>query len=217
MTTPERSGLQDWLAANTLAAVSIAGALVYGVTRISYVGFYGEFGLDPEDVGIGYAATLARALPGLLVWTAGYLLLSLTYLAVEFIAAWLSRGRRVESAWSLITRRRFAETAAVLAIALFVLVAPAIAQTAATRVKHGDELRAPSGLISWGILRDPLGFTVREVNVKWVDSDPSSHTELGRTLMLLGTDSDVYYLFDVQFRRTLRLPRSLVIVREDIG
>ena len=83
--TGTRSRVTDWLAANTLAAVTIAGALMYGITRISYVGFYGEFGLDPEDVGIGYAATLARALPGLLFW---FVLLGLGLLAYYALMVW---------------------------------------------------------------------------------------------------------------------------------
>ena len=65
-------------------------------------------------------------------------------------------------------------------------------------------------------MRDPLGFTVREVNVEWVDGG-GGHTVLGRPLMLLGSDGEVYYVYDVEHRRTLRLPRSLVILSEDIG
>ena len=207
--TPERSGLGKWIAENPLPAVSIAGALVYGAMRISYVGFYGEFGLDPEDVGIGYAATLSRALPGVLFWAAVLVLIPGVVLVA--IAWYVDR-----SGWRH-TIRRLAPRLAVGAIVLLLLLTPFDAQRAALAVKRGEELRAPSGLVSRGTFRDPLGFTVREVEVEWVGGEASSRTELGRPLMLLGSDSDVYYVYDVQFERTLRLPRSLVVVREDIG
>ena len=209
--TRQRSRVEEWLAANTLAAVTIAGALIYGITRISYVGFYGEFGLDPEDVGIGYAATLARALPGLLFWFA---VLCLSLLAYYAVAVWRYGG---ETPACLNQLRRFIAWGLVGGFLLGLLVSAGDAQRAASAVKRGDELRAPAGVISWGIVRDPLGFTVREVNVEWVDGDASAHTKLGRPLMLLGSDSNVYYIYDVEHRRTLRLPRSLVIVSEDIG
>jgi hypothetical protein len=209
--TGKRSRLEEWLASNTLPAVSIAGALVYGIIRISYVGFYGEFGLDPEDVGIGYAATLARALPGLLFWFA---VLGLWLLAYYAVVVW---RHGVEAPERVSRLRRYIVWGLAGGFLLMFLVSAGDAQRAAAAVKRGDELRAPSALISWGIVRDPLGFTVREVNVEWVDGDASAHTKLGRPLMLLGNDSDVYYLYDVQFKRTVRLPRSLVIVTEDIG
>ena len=208
--TGQRSRLEDWLASNTLPAVSIAGALVYGVIRISYVGFYGEFGLDPEDVGIGYAATLARALPGLLFW---FGVLALSVLAYYALVVW--RGHETPERVSRL-RRHIAWVLAGGFLLLF-LISAADAQRAAAAVKRGDELRPPSGVISWGIVRDPLGFTVREVNVEWVDGDASAHTKLGHPLMLLGSDSNAFYIYDVEFQRTLRLPRSLVIVSEDVG
>jgi hypothetical protein len=219
----KQTGLRSWLPANTIAAVSIVGAFVYGVTRISYVGFYGEFGLDPEDVGIGYAAMLARALPGLLVCTA---VLLLGFIAYSQYMRWAMRRRgepgirRPKVRLMLRTRSRLAGYSAALAvcgIGLLFVYAPLFAQTAARAVTRGEELRAPSGVISWGMLRDPLGFTVRKVDVEWVEGASSGRTELGEPLMLLGSDSDVYYLYDVEFKRTLRLPRSLVILREDIG
>ena len=208
---PQRSRLEDWLKDNIVAAVSIAGALVYGMIRISYVGFYGEFGLDPEDVGIGYAATLARALPGLLFWFA---VLGLWLLAYYALVVW---RHGVEAPERVSRLRRYIAWGLAGSFPLMFLVSAGDAQRAAAAVKRGDELRAPAGVISWGIVRDPLGFTVREVNLEWIDGDASAHTKLGRPLMLLGNDSDVYYVYDVQFKRTLRLPRSLVIVSEDIG
>jgi hypothetical protein len=208
--TGKRSRLEDWLASNTLPAVSIAGALVYGMIRISYVGFYGEFGLDPEDVGIGYAATLARALPGLLFWFGVLGLCLLAYYALEVWRHGVEAPERVSRL------RRYIAWGLAGSLPLMFLLSAGDAQRAAAAVKRGDELRAPSALISWGIVRDPLGFTVREVKLEWV-GDASGHTKLGRPLMLLGSDSNVYYIYDVELQRTLRLPRSLVILSEDIG
>ena len=208
--TPLRSRVEDWLAANTLAAVTIAGALIYGITRISYVGFYGEFGLDPEDVGIGYAANARACAPRLALLVRSSLPLVARLLRRGGVAVW-GRGP------VRLNQRRFIAWGLVGGFLLGLLVSAGDAQRAASAVKRGDELRAPAGVISWGIVRDPLGFTVREVNVEWVDGDASAHTKLGRPLMLLGSDSNVYYIYDVEHRRTLRLPRSLVIVSEDIG
>lgn len=208
----EQSGVRKWLGENSVAAFSIAGALVYGVTRMAYVGFYGEFGLDPEDVGVGYAATLARALPGVFVWMAVWTLLVMAVLvAMVFLL-----DRRLD-------RHRLRRLAPVMAaigawsFAALLVLMPFDAQRAARGVKRGDELRAPSGLVSWGILRDPLGFTVREITIDWLDDATRGRTQVGRPLMLLGTDGDVYYVYDVQHRRTIRLPRSLVVVGESIG
>jgi hypothetical protein len=202
----KRSRVEDWLAANTLAAVSIAGALMYGITRISYVSFYGEFGLDPEDVGIGYASMLARALPRLLVLAT----LALLLWAIPLAVIWRRKFTALKE-----FRGPLAPGAVLAALVTLLVFLPTNAQRSALGVKRGDELRAPSGLFSWDLVNHPFPFTAREVNVEWVDGGQNGQTKLGRPLMLLGSDSDVYYVYDVEFERTLRLPRSLVILSED--
>jgi hypothetical protein len=67
-----------------VVVVSWLGAAAYVVTRSAQTSFYSKFGLEPEDVGLGYAQTLSRAAPLFVL----LLLLGL----VGWLAA-VSRGR----------------------------------------------------------------------------------------------------------------------------
>jgi hypothetical protein len=56
-----------WSVEHWVAFVALVAALVYGSLRAAYSGFYGELGLRPEDVGLGYAEILAQTVPGLIL------------------------------------------------------------------------------------------------------------------------------------------------------
>lgn len=167
--------------------------------RLWYVAFYGEFGLDPEDVGISYAATLARALPG-------FLIIAVPGAVVVYVFARTQRDRseRIGTGVALgITT---------LGFLIFVTI-PDLARSQADEVKKGNELRATGHRLSRASFRNLLGLNVREIEVVWRDKHKRP-VKLGSTLMLLGSAADVYYLYSKEHNRTVRLPRDLVIAYE---
>jgi hypothetical protein len=42
------------------AAIALGGSIVYGLLTLAYSQFYGALGVDPQDVGLSFANTLAR-------------------------------------------------------------------------------------------------------------------------------------------------------------
>jgi len=71
-----RNGRMSWWDAlgNLPAVLVVAGLLLYGYLSICYDQFYSRLGVDPNDVGLGYAGILARSSGFVVVF------LALTYL-----------------------------------------------------------------------------------------------------------------------------------------
>ena len=65
-------------------SLTIVGAALYVLVRLGHQLFYDQFGLAPEDVGLGYAETLARA-AGFTVFSA------LVMLPIALLIGWLAR------------------------------------------------------------------------------------------------------------------------------
>jgi hypothetical protein len=63
----QRDGLAEFVTGNAVAVVSSIGAVAYFATRLAQTSFYSKFGVEPEDVGLGYAVTLSRGAVGLLL------------------------------------------------------------------------------------------------------------------------------------------------------
>lgn len=58
--------LRAWIAGNPIPAVTLAGLMLYGSLRLANGIFFGRFGFQPEEVGLGYAETIAGAIALLL-------------------------------------------------------------------------------------------------------------------------------------------------------
>jgi hypothetical protein len=67
-----------WVRQNPVAALTLAGLLLYGSLRLGAGIFYGRLGVAPEDVGFGYPELIARSIFGL-----GILLITL--MIVRFV------------------------------------------------------------------------------------------------------------------------------------
>jgi hypothetical protein len=84
-----------------LSAVSLAGLILYGVALLGYRAFYGRFGIEPEEAGLGYNQILAQAAFG-----ATFFLVVL--LADDFFEGRLveivnrDRLRRVTALWAVV-------------------------------------------------------------------------------------------------------------------
>jgi hypothetical protein len=210
-----RNGIGGWVAQHGLAAVSLVGALLYGTARLSYVAYYGEFGLDPGDVGIGYAATLARAVPGLLV-VFGFVVLVFGG-AIFGLALLFSRaaGEPVGLAdlWHAKTRAIVLYVSVGVAFLLLVLM-PDNAREHARDVERGEELGAGGHAVSRATYDNPLGLTARAVEVHWLDPELAKAVDLGDRVMLLGSSGDTHYLHDVARGRTHRIPTGFVVLSE---
>ena len=54
--------IPDWLSPKLFAEIlALAGALVYAVTYVACARFYSPLGIEPADVGLGYADMLSQA------------------------------------------------------------------------------------------------------------------------------------------------------------
>ena len=185
----EEHWLIVWVAENTLAALTIAGALLYGIVRFGLQLFYDEFGLAPEDVGLGYGETLARA--------TGFAFFFAIVLSPLVAYALLRRIRLTR--WLVV---------GFVALAIPVLVAvAAMAIVNADRVKQGDSVR------SWFVL--DFGIRGEPAEIAWIDpeSAPKEHAELqDHELMLLDHSGGTVTLYDVTEERTVQIPSSTVAV-----
>jgi hypothetical protein len=72
----------DWLVANPGVALTLCGILLYGAVKFEFFLFYTRLGVDPDEVGLGYAEVLSRSvlalfvfipLPLLVLWFTGVL------------------------------------------------------------------------------------------------------------------------------------------------
>jgi hypothetical protein len=86
-----KSDPRAFLVSNALAIVTVAGVVTYGILRVAYFQFYNNFGLKPEDVGLGYIEVLGQSVTGMII----LLLLSSIFL-VAFIVIfriWVEVGQ----------------------------------------------------------------------------------------------------------------------------
>jgi hypothetical protein len=186
----------------------VAGLLVYGYLRIYLQSFYGSLGVDPNDVGLTYADTLARSV--------GFLLILCLVVFVPFlialIPAYFLRGDYPTAD----VRRVFVVlkslmTVAIIGFGLAVLViglgGPLLgAEDAARKVQAGAPL---TGWALRGLIRaDP---TTVEPAGKRGDS-PAAEGLQGKKLLYLGQSSGTVVLYDTTAQRAIYVPASSIVL-----
>jgi hypothetical protein len=142
-----------WLVTNPLPAGTVVGALAFVMLRSGMEFFYREFGVEPEEVGLGYQDVLIRALPVfiIVVGAAGVI-----YMAQQF------GGRRLAFLpWLL-------GVIAVLALAVYLFLIVNSVYRALDRVRDG--LTTNRG---WTV--NPLGIHQPALGVsEWLASSASA-------------------------------------------
>jgi hypothetical protein len=66
----------QWLQSHPTVALSVSGTMMYAVVRSSYAAFYGQFGVQPEEVGLSEARMLGQSAIAWLTLLAGAVLAS---------------------------------------------------------------------------------------------------------------------------------------------
>lgn len=208
----EPRGLAKIATDNPVVVVSLIGAGAYFVTRLAQTSFYSNFGLEPEDLGLGYTETLSRAAAGLLllvlvaaIYTAALALVT-HFATVENPA---QRGMRLPrfklSPWRVIE---------FISLALLFLAAwmPFVYAGDADSVREGNALQ-PAG-VTWGIFKNPLGLRAEPVHVSWID-DKQGRYDFGskqEEVMYLGRANGIAVFFDPRKNRTVRVPDSEIVI-----
>jgi hypothetical protein len=183
-----------------LAAISLVGAALYVLLRISYVVFYSQFDVTPEEVGLGYVQVLTEAATG-----------SALFIAVTVGELLLFRSvlRPAQQSGRVAISTLFAS------VGLIVVLGLSAARYAAQHVKHGRPLN-PSGMLP--LLFQPLnvlGLRVPRVTVLPVGKGTLPSTWcVTRPLMYLGSANGTSVFYDSKRKVTLRLPSAAVIIRE---
>jgi hypothetical protein len=85
--SPERNGFPSQWLSNIPALLTAIGLVLYGMLNMAYSLFYGRLGVNPEDVGLGYAATISRS--------TGFVVIAVSLSAAVFLPAiWTSIENR---------------------------------------------------------------------------------------------------------------------------
>jgi hypothetical protein len=192
-----------------------AGVLMYAYLSICYGQFYGSLGINPSDVGLSYAGTLARSSGFAL--TAGVIPLALltgAYLGERGAPPYLLPGHRRPSFISVLGRY------ILLGLILYVpLTIPLIrAGEAATEVKAGKAvgpIQTPTPkfppLWQLPILAIHADPTTVEPAGKPEDS-PAAERLRGRRLLFLGQADGTVVFYDATEHRAVYVPASAVIL-----
>lgn len=100
--TARFSGLRAWIAKEPMQAATAAGVLIYASLRIAHFLFYRRFGVMPEEVGHGYASTLAQALVGTIAIYAVLMLVVGMWLANVIVSGVQMFRRDTRKAWVVV-------------------------------------------------------------------------------------------------------------------
>src|SRR5262245_19497354 len=186
-----KTTVTGWLAANAIAVLTVAGAVFYVALRLAYETFYGALQLTPEDVGIGYGDALVRS-AGL-----GFYV-GVGLVAVVAAALLGGKGRLGKRTVSFLDA-----VVVVVAIGLFV-VAWYEARRLANHVERDGHAGTPLFFLDTGIRAE-------RAKVLWLGP---AHGPKGLKdhLAYLGSAGGSVVLYDVDTRRSLRIPSNDVAV-----
>jgi hypothetical protein len=214
--TPPRSDLWSNRVQLVAGLASVGVAVAYVALRLAYTRFYDTLGVAPEDLGLGKVDLLVRS-AGLVVLfaLAGFLLLEVAAFAAGLITVALVffKGIRQDTKKTeqgtpvAVPRRRPAWAArwwkvgAAISVALVVVLITALAPRAARFVEQGKAYR------DW-----TLPWRADPATVRWLRQPPAGDPLNGRCVMYLGQANGIAVLYDVRYRRVVRVPSSEVVI-----
>jgi hypothetical protein len=183
----EDNGRAPWVPKNVPELLALAGALAFGVTYLGCVLFYAPLGVEPSDVGLGYAEVLAQA--------AVFIAILLLPPVLNFIL--LNKGKA--------PIRLATVAAAVVLLGVYMSVTALIGKD---DVQAGDNPFDIVGLLPWS--------DTHVAHVQWTtrpsaDADPPP--ELPGCVIRLGEADSTEVFYDPTSESALRLPQSIVVVR----
>jgi hypothetical protein len=201
------------------AVLALAALAIYGYLSICYDAFYGALGINPGDVGLSYAAILARS-SGFVIAASFVILFFLPLLLPSTppsrprrYAAWVERNvppaqRRRGDAVT-----RFLATALMLLLFLYVFE---LAEDAARDVRAGHAVRplrppVPDMSIPLTILAIRADPATVEPAGKPGDS-PAAARLRGRRLLYLGQAGGTIVFYDAAAQRAVHVPASAVLL-----
>jgi hypothetical protein len=199
-TLSSRQEIRKWFL-ESVTPLAVVSAICYAVLRLSYYQFYADFGLVPEEVGIGRSQILTQLLVGPVVF--GLLLgctVALIYLALDLLAgdAWAPwpKIRRFRSRILLVTF--------LLGMLLAVIIATRAASSASRSVTHNGQPLESVRLDILG-LKIPI-LDVRAVRLSglyWraVGPVPPPLAQGSRCLLFLGSGNAHSFFYDVRLQR----------------
>src|SRR4051812_13661890 len=181
----------SWLKQRSLTELlALAGVFAYGVTFLACVTFYGSFGVEPSDVGLGYTEMLAQAGVFLALFGAPPLFATLV---------WRSENRRSRH-YHLITG-----VGVIGPVVLVGFLSLYSAARAASRVVERGEVPPDIlGLLPWD--------DVEIAGVRWLKDADAGRIALPRCVVRLGEASGTEVFYDPRGSRTIRIPQSAVVV-----
>ena len=185
-------------------SLSLAGAALYVLVRLGQQIFYEQFGLAPEDVGLGYAETLARA-AGFATYLVVGIAVMLAVLVWVMNEAYRSRGYKLPV--SVVIKSFHFVTFSAIFTVLLVLLGFVTVLANAKRVKQGQAV-ASYFVFDFGLRGEPT-------EIAWLDKTgaPEGLAALeDHELMLLDQSGGTVTLYDVTDQLTVQVPSSSVAV-----
>jgi hypothetical protein len=203
------------------AILLAAGLFMYAYLSICYDRFYGRLGVDPNDVGLSYAGTLARSSGFVVVYLVAAVFVSAMVVAIRPSRQVVTIGFRH---WRVPVHPRWNVAVAVLVVGLMVVSLLGwplyVAGDAARHVQSGYPvgtvlLPGPPDtpfpfppLPVLAIRADPASIEPAD---KPADS-PSVQRLRGRTLLYLGQSDGTVVLYDARTNRAVYVPGSTIIL-----
>jgi hypothetical protein len=207
-------GDSDWLArfadTNPVFVLSLIGALAYFVARSAQTSFYNSFGVEPEDVGLGYTETLIRA-----AWALLALIIVVGAISFVLLHPWRYdklRGKQERiGPWA-----RWVGASTIFSLLVLAGGVPFGYDYPVDDVKNGEPVNPP-GLALSAIPRfitNPLGLRVVKVHVSWIDEMHPAY-DFRDEVMYLGRANGIAVFFDPTKTRTVRVPESHIVIERD--
>jgi hypothetical protein len=199
---------------NFIATIGLLGLVFYLLLYIAYVAFYGQFGVEPNEVGLDYRETVSRGVGAI------PMILSLVFVVV------LGLGAIYGLWWAFLRLARFVglvpRRASLLApfrdvvafatvyglaggvIFVIVFIATGVPDDAA-HVKAG-------GIIESRDFYQPYSAERASLSVIGGGAPKRIQEATRHELRYLGAAHGVFVLYDVDAQRTIQVPTSLVVL-----
>ena len=199
----------DWQTAAAIATVGLglSGILLYAVTSIAYSRFYGALGLNPNDVGLTYASTLANSV--------GMVLYAVVFIGVSVITIWVVLAVK----WRDVFFHRdmvkiLGLGIAVSSMALLIVMVGLNTFSAATKRARWVQSGEPVLPLNIGPF---VVFPVQAhpVKVKATSNSQDAPNLTGletRSLLYLGQSDGTVVLYDYALQQAVHIPASSVML-----